>query len=172
VTVYWNTGAAGDPGNWDTHDRNAERLQSVLLPPFDLALTALLEDLHQRGLLDETLVVWCGEFGRTPKINKSGGRDHWGFLPVGAAGRRRRCAAGQVYGSSDAWAALPGGAAGDARRPGRDGVPLPWACPSTQSCATPRGGRCRCVPGSRCWGCWAKGGQGRFCPTPAGLPGR
>src|SRR5262245_65239003 len=58
VTVYWNVGAAGDPGNWDTHDRNAERLKTVLLPPFEKAYSALLEDLHDRGLIDETLVVW------------------------------------------------------------------------------------------------------------------
>ncbi len=46
----------------------------------DQAYSALLEDLHQRGMLDETLVVWIGEFGRSPKINPSGGRDHWGHV--------------------------------------------------------------------------------------------
>jgi hypothetical protein len=106
VTVFWNTGAAGAPGNWDTHNNNAERLMTVLLPPFEQALTALLEDLKQRGLLGETLVVWMGEFGRTPKINKSAGRDHWGFCQsVLLAGGGVR--GGQVYGSSDASAAYP-----------------------------------------------------------------
>jgi uncharacterized protein (DUF1501 family) len=106
VTVFWNTGAAGAPGNWDTHDKNAERLKTALLPPFEQAYTALLEDLHGRGLLDETLVVWMGEFGRTPKINKNAGRDHWGFCQsVLLAGGGVR--GGQVYGSSDASAAYP-----------------------------------------------------------------
>src|SRR5262249_48832587 len=50
----------------------------VCIPPLDQGLSALLDDLSQRGLLDETLVVAAGEFGRTPKINKDGGRDHWG----------------------------------------------------------------------------------------------
>src|SRR5262249_32247378 len=79
-------------------------LKNHLLPAFDRAMTALLDDLHCRGLLDETLVMWMGEFGRTPKINKNAGRDHWGFcqwvLMAGAGVR-----GGQVYGSSDASAA-------------------------------------------------------------------
>jgi hypothetical protein len=104
VTVYWNTGAAGDAGNWDTHDNNFRRLRDVLLPPFEQGYTALLEDLHQRGLLDETLVVWMGEFGRTPRLNRNGGRDHWGFCGTAllAGGGVR---GGQAYGSSDAHAA-------------------------------------------------------------------
>ena len=65
---------------------------------------ALFEDLHNRGLLDETLVMWFGEFGRTPRINKSAGRDHWGFCQsVLMAGGGVR--GGQVYGSSDGSAA-------------------------------------------------------------------
>jgi uncharacterized protein (DUF1501 family) len=66
----------------------------------DLAYSALLEDLAQRGMLDETLVVWMGEFGRSPKINAAGGRDHWGpvFSAALAGGGIR---GGQVYGSSD-----------------------------------------------------------------------
>ena len=85
---------------WDTHAQNAERVEDVLCPMFDVGYTALIEDLEQRGLLDETLVVAIGEFGRTPKINGNGGRDHWGpvfsasFAGAGIAG-------GQVYGSSD-----------------------------------------------------------------------
>ncbi|MFT5470493.1 MAG: hypothetical protein ACI8UO_005622 [Verrucomicrobiales bacterium] len=73
-------------------------------PAFDLAYSALLEDLHQRGLLDDTMVVVLGEFGRTPKINKTAGRDHWPncYSVVLAGGGVR---GGQVYGKSDAHAA-------------------------------------------------------------------
>ena len=63
---------------WDTHAQNADRVEDVLCPKFDVTFTALMDDLEQRGLLDETLVVAIGEFGRTPKINGNGGRDHWG----------------------------------------------------------------------------------------------
>ena len=78
----------------------------VRIPPLDRAYTALLEDLSQRGLLDETLVVAYGEFGRTPKINTTAGRDHWGMCQSAllAGGGIR---GGQVYGSSDAQAAYP-----------------------------------------------------------------
>jgi uncharacterized protein (DUF1501 family) len=66
----------------------------------DLAYSALLEDLADRGLLDSTLVIWAGEFGRTPKINGNGGRDHWGhvFSATLAGGGIR---GGQVIGASD-----------------------------------------------------------------------
>src|SRR5262249_10930173 len=76
------------------------------IPPLDRAYSALLEDLAARGLLDETLVVMVGEFGRTPKINANMGRDHWGscFSAVLAGGDVR---GGQVYGASDAQAAYP-----------------------------------------------------------------
>ena len=104
VTAYWNTPHNTDDQSWDTHDRTFVRMKDHLLPNFDRALTALLEDLEVRGLLDDTLVVWMGEFGRTPKLNKNAGRDHWGFcqsvLMAGAGVR-----GGQVYGSSDASAA-------------------------------------------------------------------
>ena len=85
---------------WDTHQKNAERLKTVLMPQMDRTYPALLEDLDQRGLLDSTLVVWIGEFGRTPKINGAGGRDHWGhvFSAALAGGGIR---GGQVIGSSD-----------------------------------------------------------------------
>ena len=63
--------------NWDTHVNNFGRLKDGLLPPCDMAFSALVEDLEARGLLDSTLVVMLGEFGRTPKINGQGGRDHW-----------------------------------------------------------------------------------------------
>jgi hypothetical protein len=91
---------------WDTHTKNSERLKAALMPPMDLAYSALLEDLQQRGLLDETLVVWMGEFGRTPKINARGGRDHWGHVfSVALAGGGIR--GGQVVGASDRSGAQP-----------------------------------------------------------------
>ena len=64
-------------GGWDTHTDNFKSLKTRLLPRVDRGLSALLDDLDARGLLDETLVVWFGDFGRTPKINSSAGRDHW-----------------------------------------------------------------------------------------------
>ena len=62
---------------WDTHKNNFSLLKSKLLPPFDRAASALLDDLGQRGLMRRTLLVVMGEFGRTPRINKAAGRDHW-----------------------------------------------------------------------------------------------
>jgi hypothetical protein len=101
VTVL-NTG-------WDTHEGLVLQLRDGysgakvgvgLVPTFDLAFAALIEDLHQRGLLNETLVVAMGEFGRTPKLNTRGGRDHWPrvFSAVLAGGGIR---GGQVVGASD-----------------------------------------------------------------------
>src|SRR6266478_4250601 len=91
---------------WDTHADNFNRLQKALLPEFDMAYSALLQDLSERGLLSSTLVVVSGEFGRTPKINAAGGRDHWprvySVLLAGAGVK-----GGQVYGSSDATASEP-----------------------------------------------------------------
>lgn len=91
---------------WDTHAQNFDRLEDVLCPIFDVGFSALIEDLDQRGLLDETLVVAIGEFGRTPKINAKAGRDHWGpvfsFAMAGAG-----ISGGQVYGSSDRDGAYP-----------------------------------------------------------------
>lgn len=97
---------ASDNPLWDTHAQNADRLEDVLCPIFDVGYTALIEDLEQRGLLDETLVVAIGEFGRTPKINPKGGRDHWGPVfsaTLAGAG----ISGGQVYGESDAHGAYP-----------------------------------------------------------------
>src|SRR5262245_61273798 len=101
VTVYWNAPHIDDPGHWDTHKDSFNRLKNHLLPPFDRGLSALLDDLHDRGLWEQTLVVCCGEFGRTPKLNRGAGRDHWGFCQSAllAGGGVR---GGQVYGSSDA----------------------------------------------------------------------
>ena len=80
VTVNWPR-VPGDRGVdnplWDTHARNFDRMEDCLAPQFDVGFTALLEDLERRGLLADTLVVAVGEFGRTPKINAKGGRDHW-----------------------------------------------------------------------------------------------
>jgi uncharacterized protein (DUF1501 family) len=78
--------------------------EKYCLPPLDQGLSALVEDLKERGLLDETLVVAAGEFGRTPKINATQGRDHWGKCQTAlfAGGGVR---GGQIYGASDAQAA-------------------------------------------------------------------
>ncbi len=92
--------------DWDTHGGNFPALKNTLLPPTDRGLAALLTDLHDRGLLDETLVVWMSEMGRTPRVNRDGGRDHWSFCySVVLAGGGVR--GGQVYGSSDRSAAYP-----------------------------------------------------------------
>jgi hypothetical protein len=102
VTVNW----ARDDAFWDTHANNFKDLKERLLPPFDLAFSALLEDLDRRGLLDETLVVCLGEFGRTPKINGNAGRDHWAPCnSVVLAGGGVK--GGRVVGSSDRMAAYP-----------------------------------------------------------------
>jgi Protein of unknown function (DUF1501) len=92
--------------DWDTHGNNFQELKNTLLPPTDQGVSALLDDLDGRGLLDETLVVWMGDMGRTPRINKGAGRDHWSFCyAILLAGGGVR--GGQVYGSSDRSAAYP-----------------------------------------------------------------
>lgn len=92
--------SSGNP-LWDTHSDNAGRLRNNLCPPFDHAFSALLDDLAARGLLDETLVAVFGEFGRSPKINRRGGRDHWGACFSGVlAGAGLE--GGRVIGASDA----------------------------------------------------------------------
>ena len=76
------------------------------MPVMDQGYSALLEDLQQRGLLEDTLVLWLGEFGRTPRFNGNGGRDHWGrCFSIALSGGG--IAGGQVYGQSDADAAYP-----------------------------------------------------------------
>ena len=91
---------------WDTHKDNFNSLQNRLVPPMDRAYAALLQDLEERGLLETTLVVWMGEFGRTPKINKDAGRDHWpGCYSVLLAGGGVR--GGQIIGASDSTGAEP-----------------------------------------------------------------
>jgi uncharacterized protein (DUF1501 family) len=113
VTVNWhNDGSDVKSPFWDTHKDNFATLRQRLLPPADAGLSALLEDLHQRGLLQSTLVVVMGEFGRTPKIGRvvmnaatnASGRDHWphAYTVMLAGGGVR---GGQVYGASDERAA-------------------------------------------------------------------
>jgi uncharacterized protein (DUF1501 family) len=92
--------------NWDTHGDQFKRMKRELLPPLDSGVSALLDDMNDRGLLEDTMVMMLGEFGREPKINKSGGREHWGpcfcglFAGAGVRG-------GQVIGKSDKTAAYP-----------------------------------------------------------------
>jgi hypothetical protein len=103
VQVNWpregKAEVAGSP-LWDTHANNAGRVRDVLCPQFDRTFATLVEDLSDRGLLDETLVIAMGEFGRSPKINGVGGRDHWGScFSIALAGGG--VPGGQVIGSSD-----------------------------------------------------------------------
>ncbi|MEX0712895.1 MAG: DUF1501 domain-containing protein [Pirellulales bacterium] len=108
VQVNWYRGPDEPEDNpcWDSHTDESQRLKTVLMPPMDQAYSALLDDLDQRGLLDETLVVWMAEFGRTPKFNARAGRDHWGFVyPVALSGGGVR--GGQVWGASDKMGAYP-----------------------------------------------------------------
>jgi uncharacterized protein (DUF1501 family) len=94
------------PDNWDTHDNNFGRLRDHLLPPADQAFAALIDDLDCRGLLESTLVIWIGEFGRTPRLNPAAGRDHWPncFSTVLAGGGVH---GGAIHGSSDKLGAYP-----------------------------------------------------------------
>jgi uncharacterized protein (DUF1501 family) len=119
INVYFaaSIGGQGNSGGWDTHGFNKKPmypiLKNYLLPITDQAVPTLLEDLDERGLLNETLVVWVGEFGRSPRINSLAGRDHWpqcypALLAGGGVCR------GLVYGSSDRSGAYP---ATDAVRP-------------------------------------------------------
>ena len=104
VSVNWHN----DGRNfWDTHSNNFNRLKNDLIPPADMALTALLTDLSERGMLDDTIVAWVGEFGRKPQIDqRHAGREHWPFCYSGllAGGGIR---GGAVYGASDKLAARP-----------------------------------------------------------------
>lgn len=116
TTVFWqNDGTTNVSVYWDTHNRNFIDLKTRLMPPADQAFSALIDDLEARGLLDETLVVWTGEFGRTPRVGQSvvggagagrDGRDHWPhcFSTVLAGAGIR---GGTVWGASDRWAAYP-----------------------------------------------------------------
>ncbi len=104
IAIHFNEMSICD--GWDTHANNFKALEGELLPMLDQGLSSLLEDLDQRGLMDQTLVVVMGEFGRTPRINKDAGRDHWGLCQsVLLAGGGIR--GGVVFGSSDRIAAYP-----------------------------------------------------------------
>lgn len=108
VQVNWYRGPEepSDAPCWDSHARETQRLKDVLCPPADQATAALIEDLSERGLLDETLVVVMSEFGRTPRFNGAAGRDHWGhvFSAMLAGGGIQ---GGIVHGASDALGAWP-----------------------------------------------------------------
>ncbi len=93
-------------GGWDTHEKHNESLKGWLMPAMDQTYSALIEDLDQRGLLDETLVCWVAEFGHTPKFNAKGGRDHWGrVFSIALAGGGVK--GGVVIGKTDRHAGEP-----------------------------------------------------------------
>ncbi len=113
VTVYFAPDIGGrrtDGGGWDTHGFDNTRMFKIVdkyhFPLTEQTLPTLLDDLEDRGLLDETLVVWMGEFGRTPKINENESRDHWPqcYTALLAGGGVKR---GYVYGKSDSQAMFP-----------------------------------------------------------------
>ena len=113
TTCYFARSIGGrkiNDGGWDTHGFDNTRMYPIVegyhLPITDQTLPTLLDDLEQRGLLDETLVVWMGEFGRTPKINENVSRDHWPkcYTVLLAGGGVKR---GFVYGKSDKHASEP-----------------------------------------------------------------
>ncbi|MES2709607.1 MAG: DUF1501 domain-containing protein [Verrucomicrobiota bacterium] len=113
TTCYFSESIGGqktDSGGWDTHGFNNTRMFPIIeqyhLPITEQTLPTLLLDLEQRGMLDETLVVWMGEFGRTPKINASISRDHWPhcYTVLLAGGGVKR---GYVYGASDETGSKP-----------------------------------------------------------------
>ena len=113
VNVYFSDSIGGQSttfGGWDTHGFNNTRMYPIVekrhLPITNQTLPTFLNDLDDRGLLDETLVVWMGEFGRTPKINANSSRDHWPqcYTVLLAGGGIKR---GYVYGASDKNASSP-----------------------------------------------------------------
>jgi hypothetical protein len=93
-------------GGWDTHAKNFETLSNRLLPQLDQTLSMLIEDLYDRGMIEKTIVYCAGEFGRTPKINKNAGRDHWArsmAVVLAGGGFKRGC----VHGSTDLQGVAP-----------------------------------------------------------------
>ena len=103
VNVHW---CKTPSGSWDTHGQNFTKMKESLGPTLDTALSALIEDIEQRGMLNDVLIVPMAEFGRTPQINKNAGRDHWPFvysLALAGAGLKRGC----VEGASDRLGAYP-----------------------------------------------------------------
>lgn len=108
VQVHWANIDKDKPnsGGWDTHEKHSASLKGWLMPVLDQVYSALLEDLSQRGLLEETLVCLVSEFGHTPKINAKAGRDHWGrVFSIALAGGGIR--GGIVHGSTDRQAGEP-----------------------------------------------------------------
>jgi hypothetical protein len=111
VTISW---APDANATWDTHAGNFKLMKSTLLPQFDAACTSLVDDLVARGMWERTIVAVIGDFGRTPRVNKNAGRDHWNYcysVMLGGGGFR----GGFVYGASDKTGAFP---AHDACLPG------------------------------------------------------
>jgi Protein of unknown function (DUF1501) len=111
VSVYFSSSIGGANGGWDTHGDNFNQLKKRLLPITDLAVPTLIQDLDARGLLDETLVVWMGEFGRTPQVQNTkqfgpDGRGHWPdcYTVLMAGGG---VIPGAIYGASDRIGAYP-----------------------------------------------------------------
>jgi hypothetical protein len=113
VTVYYSKsiGNSGDSGGWDTHGDNFNKLKNTLCPNTDHAVPTLIEDLASRGLLEETLIVWMGEFGRSPRVINTpqfgaNGRDHWPrcYTALFAGGG---IIPGAIYGASDKIGAFP-----------------------------------------------------------------
>jgi uncharacterized protein (DUF1501 family) len=106
VTVCSAFGGKIPQDAWDTHTDNFRKLKDKLLPPMDQAVSALIDDLHQTGMVKRTLLIVMGEFGRTPRINAQAGRDHWekcySIFLTGAGTQ-----AGSVYGQSDRIGAYP-----------------------------------------------------------------
>jgi uncharacterized protein (DUF1501 family) len=103
VTISW---APDANATWDTHQGNFTKLKNTLLPQFDAACSSLVEDLVTRGLYERTIVAVLGDFGRTPQVNRNGGRDHWNrcyTVMLGGGGFK----GGFVYGASDSIGGLP-----------------------------------------------------------------
>ncbi len=110
VQVNWISEDKNLPngGGWDTHEQHNDSLKGWLMPSIDRTFSALIEDLDQRGMLEETLVCWVAEFGHTPRFNARQGRDHWGnVFSIALAGGGIR--GGVVHGASDRLAAEPRG---------------------------------------------------------------
>ncbi len=128
VSVYFSASIGGAKGGWDTHGDNFNQLKNRLLPITDMAVPALVRDLKSRGLLDETLIVWMGEFGRSPKVQNTkqfgpDGRDHWPmcYTVLFAGGG---IVPGAIHGASDKIGAYP---ATDAVTPDDIAATMFWA---------------------------------------------
>ena len=111
-------------GGWDTHQDNFKSMKTRLLPRLDAAVSGLVQDLSDRGMLEQTLVVVLSDFGRTPKVNPSAGRDHWSTSGVALLGRRRAARRDRRRANRCARRAADRGPVLH-RGHRRDGVPLP-----------------------------------------------